>query len=175
MNYPQDYLFYLVHFQGSRDYFECHEILEEYWKDMEPGVKDSHWVGLIQLAVSQYHHRRKNFAGALKTIAKSISILRTKKDEVLTLGIDYTKLMDALEKSLENIKKQLPYQSINIPVTDSLAEQCKALCVQEGFTWCTPSNMEDTELVNRHTIRDRTDVIEEREHQKILRQNKRKN
>ena len=60
MNFPQKYIEYLVHFHGDRDYFECHEILEEYWKKIDNGNKESIWVGLIQLAVANYHHRRKN-------------------------------------------------------------------------------------------------------------------
>lgn len=31
--YPAEYLEYLVYFHADRDYFECHEILEEYWKE----------------------------------------------------------------------------------------------------------------------------------------------
>jgi len=30
--YPEPYLEYLIQFHAERDYFECHEILEEYWK-----------------------------------------------------------------------------------------------------------------------------------------------
>ena len=30
--YSQAYIDYLVHFHGDRDYFECHELLEEHWK-----------------------------------------------------------------------------------------------------------------------------------------------
>ncbi|RFU67789.1 DUF309 domain-containing protein [Peribacillus saganii] len=173
MSYPEEFMLYLVHFQGSRDYFECHEILEEYWKEIDPGVRDSHWVGLIQLAVSQYHHRRNNFGGALRTIEKSIIILSNKKLEMLSLGIDYTELMKVLRESRENIKKQLTYRSIDIPISDSLlASKCKFLCEQNGFIWSSPSNMADYSLVNRHTVRDRTDVIKERTRQKMLRQNK---
>ncbi|PAD68333.1 hypothetical protein CHH83_14265, partial [Bacillus sp. 7586-K] len=30
--YDQEYIDFLVHFHCDRDYFECHEILEEHWK-----------------------------------------------------------------------------------------------------------------------------------------------
>lgn len=30
--YPEAYIEYLAEFHGSRDYFECHELLEEHWK-----------------------------------------------------------------------------------------------------------------------------------------------
>ena len=29
MEFPLKYIDFLVHFHGDRDYFECHEILEE--------------------------------------------------------------------------------------------------------------------------------------------------
>ncbi|WP_260405419.1 DUF309 domain-containing protein, partial [Paenibacillus sp. 598K] len=63
--YPDDYIQYLIEFHVTRDYFECHELLEEYWKE-QPGDDPFYdtWVGLIQIAVSQYHHRRSNHRGA---------------------------------------------------------------------------------------------------------------
>ncbi len=39
MMYPNAYLDYLVYFHGHRDYFECHEVLEEYWKKDQAGKK----------------------------------------------------------------------------------------------------------------------------------------
>lgn len=31
--YPEAYVAFLHEFHTTRDYFECHEILEEYWKE----------------------------------------------------------------------------------------------------------------------------------------------
>ncbi|MEH7501602.1 DUF309 domain-containing protein, partial [Neobacillus drentensis] len=28
--YPTEYIQFLAHFHGDRDYFECHELLEDY-------------------------------------------------------------------------------------------------------------------------------------------------
>ena len=82
LNYPEDYLSFLVHFHGTRDYFECHEILEEYWKETAPKERDSHWVGLIQIAVALYHERRGNKQGATRTLTKAIEISILKKAEL---------------------------------------------------------------------------------------------
>ena len=30
---------YCAYFNGNEDYFECHEVLEEYWKEVAPGDK----------------------------------------------------------------------------------------------------------------------------------------
>ncbi len=49
--YPEAYVAFLHEFHTTRDYFECHEILEEYWKEDPPEQRKEYWVGLIQLAV----------------------------------------------------------------------------------------------------------------------------
>ncbi|MER2115318.1 MAG: DUF309 domain-containing protein, partial [Solibacillus isronensis] len=30
---------YCAYFNGNNDYFECHEVLEEYWKEIAPREK----------------------------------------------------------------------------------------------------------------------------------------
>ncbi|RKJ17377.1 DUF309 domain-containing protein, partial [Butyricicoccus sp. 1XD8-22] len=49
---------YFTYFNGNKDYFECHEVLEEYWKILAPGDKKHPLVGYIQLATGMYHWRR---------------------------------------------------------------------------------------------------------------------
>jgi uncharacterized protein len=162
--YPDEYIQYLVHFHGDRDYFECHEILEEYWKEHESGNKASVWVGLIQLAVSCYHHRRSNYVGAKKTLDKSIKIFKKKEQSLSSLGLNRFELFSLLEERYKVIEKNLPYRSFNLPIIDShLTQQCKARCLELGFNWCAHSNLNDNNLVNRHQTRDRTNIIHERE------------
>jgi predicted metal-dependent hydrolase len=36
--YPQAYVAYLAEFYGSRNFFECHEIMEEYWNSLAAGL-----------------------------------------------------------------------------------------------------------------------------------------
>jgi predicted metal-dependent hydrolase len=162
--YPDEYIEYLVHFHGDRDYFECHEILEEYWKEHERGNKESVWVGLIQLAVSCYHHRRCNYIGAKKTLDKSIKILKRAERSLSHLGLNRIELFSLLEDRHKVIEKKLPYTSFNLPIADpQLARQCQIRCLELGFNWCAHSNLSDNNLVNRHQTRDRTNVIQERE------------
>ena len=42
--YPEAFISYLIEFHATRDYFECHELLEEYWK-AHPGDP---LAGLVQ-------------------------------------------------------------------------------------------------------------------------------
>lgn len=73
--YPKPYIDYLVYFHTNRDYFECHEVLEEHWKVADPRHRNVLWVGLIQVAVSLYHHRRSNYVGAERTMKKQFQFL----------------------------------------------------------------------------------------------------
>ncbi|WP_102274696.1 DUF309 domain-containing protein [Cytobacillus massiliigabonensis] len=161
--YPEAYIEYLIHFHGDRDYFECHEILEEYWKEVDPNNKQSIWVGLILLAVSNYHHRRENFLGAKKTMTKAISILKNEKNRLLHLGIDAEKLINDLLARQKALSLGNPYTSYTIPIIDSiLISNCKSGCIERGFTWDSVSDLHNKRLVHRHSTRDRSNVIQER-------------
>jgi predicted metal-dependent hydrolase len=103
--YPKEYLQYLIHFHGNRDYFECHEILEEFWKKKDPRNKHSIWVGFIQLAVSNYHHRRGNFKGAQKTLKKALEIFHSKENSITKLGLESPSFFKILYDSLDKIEE----------------------------------------------------------------------
>jgi uncharacterized protein len=161
--YPKQYLEYLIHFNGDRDYFECHEILEEYWKESKDRSKDSIWVGFILLAVSRYHHRRRNFKGAKRTLEKAIKIFYLHARKPTLLGLDVDIFFPLLSKLLEQIEKEESYRSITLPICDpALFEACIKECQNNGFNWGQDSNLDDESIIHRHKLRDRTNVIEER-------------
>lgn len=161
--YPKAYIQYLAHFHGDRDYFECHEILEEYWKATDPGNKDSIWVAFILLAVSNYHYRRKNFAGARRTLVKAENIFKKAPHSCQRLGIDPDALFELLGKREMNLNNGSPYSSFNLPIMDpALLKLCGNECKENGFQWGSRSNLTDVDLINRHSSRDRSEVISER-------------
>lgn len=161
--YPKEYIEFLVHFHGDRDYFECHEVLEEYWKKTDPHNKKSIWVGLILLAVANYHHRRKNFSGAKRTLDKSIHILKINDKELERLGIDANSLLELLKTKLKYIAIGIEYSSFSLPITNqSLLESCKEICRQNNLSWCEQSDIANKELIHRHALRDRSAIIRER-------------
>lgn len=162
--YPKEYVQYLVHFHGDRDYFECHEILEDYWKQTDPGNKASVWVGLIQVAVSCYHHRRDNFKGAKRTLEKAVSIFFSQEQLLLSLGLNTELFSNLLKERLTMIEEEKPYHSFNLPISDPiLLEACLKLSKQIGFLWGSASDMTNVNVVHRHKLRDRTSMIKERE------------
>ncbi|WP_163101053.1 DUF309 domain-containing protein [Peribacillus alkalitolerans] len=171
MKYPEEFVAFLVHFHATRDYFECHEILEEYWKETDPKNRQSPWVGLILLAVSCYHHRRENFSGAERTLLKSIQILSLESTQVHLncLGLDSIRLNEMVLKQLEVIQHEEPYNSMKLPISDDLLDACKIYSTQNGFEWFSQENspIENT-IIHRHHTRDRSDVIQERLRQKKI-------
>jgi predicted metal-dependent hydrolase len=54
---------------NERDFFECHELLEELWRHAD-GDDAKFYQGLIQAAVCLYHWGNANFDGAMR-LAKS--------------------------------------------------------------------------------------------------------
>ncbi|MED3499380.1 DUF309 domain-containing protein [Brevibacillus agri] len=171
--YPEPYLDYLVQFHVERDYFECHEILEEYWKSAPPAERQSVWVGLIQIAVGLYHHRRGNVNGARKMLTSAHALVKQHHAELERLGLDSTALERLLAVRLEEIEQGLPYRSITLPMRAAeLIAAYKAACAKQNQPEYRDSDMNDPFLLNKHTLRDRSDVLAERERQLQLRQGK---
>ncbi|MGP7816123.1 DUF309 domain-containing protein [Niallia sp. 01092] len=161
--YSKPYILFLVHFHADRDYFECHEILEEYWKKVDANNKESIWVAFILLAVSCYHHRRENFAGAIKTIKKSYSLFKQNKHQLPSYGLDTVLLFSLLESNQTNIENLLSYKSFILPIDDAeLEKQCQKYCEQMGLIWKN-NNLAADDIIHRHLTRDRSIVIQERE------------
>ena len=114
--YPKEYIDYLVYFHTDRDFFECHEILEEYWKKDKTSELNQAWVGLIQVAVGLYHHRRNNIRGARKMISSAIANLSIQ--DLTALGINGVKFHHMLKERLDLLANETaPYTDMDIPIT----------------------------------------------------------
>lgn len=168
--YPQPYVDYLVQFHAQRDYFECHEILEEYWKSFPIEQRKAVWVGLIQIAVALYHQRRGNQSGADKMLTSAIRLLKQHHDDVQRLGLDSTALNDLLEKRLREIKAGISYHSLSLPIHDEeLRKAYEHACALRNAPTFRESDLNDHYLLNKHTLRDRSEVFAERQRQLDLR------
>lgn len=160
---PEAYIDYLVHFHADRDWFECHEILEEYWKKNPDDPRGRTWVALIQTAVALYHHRRGNAAGALKMVSAA---LRNASDrDLASLGIDDVAFRHALDERRAELasEEKRPFRDLDIPLADpALLKRCLRRCEELGLVWGRPSDLNDDFLCNKHMRRDRREVIENR-------------
>jgi predicted metal-dependent hydrolase len=150
----------LYEFHITRDYFECHEILEEHWKKDPPDHRNILWIGFIQMAVAFYHYRRKNFTGAKKLMDKTIVIFETEKRAVSALGLDCEKLLALLRSERKNTESHVPYQSIDLPFSDP---QINGLFRKKGDP--VKKITETSYLIHKHTMRDRSAIINERRQQ----------
>ncbi|KYD25076.1 DUF309 domain-containing protein [Geobacillus sp. FSL W8-0032] len=162
--YPKAYIDYLVHFHGDRDYFECHELLEEQWKrDGRPNG----WLVLIQIAVAFYHYRRGNMSGALRLIRRAQALLEEARGMIRQLGLDDQALEALLGDTAARIVRGEPYRSVELPIRDrSLYEQCLAACAKQQLAWGQPSDLGNVDVVNKHQRRDRSGILAERERKK---------
>lgn len=106
---------FLYHFNVDRDYFECHEVLEELW--MEEG-RELLYQGLLQVAVALYHHRNGNVNGARKLFQRALDKLSPYPDDAL--GIDLARLRRDAEYYLRRLKSEVPssFLDLNIRILD---------------------------------------------------------
>jgi uncharacterized protein len=170
-DYPSEYKEFLIHFHGTRDYFECHEILEEYWLEQNREIQ---WLALIQLAVAVYHERQENYAGSVKLYRRVLGHLQSEKTRFERLSIDVPRLNDQIEERLFLIKNRMPYYPMNLPVTDEkLLDECRETAENRRIVWNTDDRRAGKELVYRHRLRDRTEVIQARKTSLLEKQTKR--
>jgi predicted metal-dependent hydrolase len=176
---PAAIIEYLIHYHGSRDWFECHEILEDYWKRHPDAANADTLVGLIQVAVGMYHERRGNRAGAAKMLRSSLSKLDPRQLE--ELGLDGTRLAALVRERLDALEAVTPadcgrngFAEMDLPFADpELEAYCRRQSEARGWSWKRPSPLHEDALIHRHTRRDRTDVVREREESKRRRQQRR--
>ncbi|WP_410511794.1 DUF309 domain-containing protein [Paenibacillus sp. BR2-3] len=126
MTYEKLYVAYLVYFNRDRDYFECHEVLEELWIARE---HDPFYKGLLQIAVGLYHFRNGNVRGG--TILLDRAAGKLQDYPLLCLGINLGKLVaEAQEyvRRLESYEAQpFPYYDLTIEIVDEvLAREVEA-------------------------------------------------
>ena len=141
------FIHYTLLFECHADYFECHEVLEEAW---QAGNREHHgYAALIQYAVIHYHLRRENVVGAKKSLSRLKQKIDVATPHLEALGID----IDSFRAHLD----EWPLQA-RLPLMSDVRAQVDAL-----KTTFPETELTFEELVHRHLLRDRTDVITERE------------
>ncbi|ELK44426.1 DUF309 domain-containing protein [Halobacillus sp. ACCC02827] len=154
--YPTPYVKFLAHFHGTRDYFECHEVLEEYWKEVDPKNRSSIWVLFIQTAVCMYHYRRDNKKGADTLIKRCILRAESGLSEIEELGVDAESYLEHLNRIKSDLQEDLPYHSWNIPLTDLyLRQEVQQMCLDWGVAYGSPSDLDNAQLVYKHKLRNK--------------------
>lgn len=98
--YDRLYVEFVYYFNVERDYFECHEVMEELW--LEEG-RAPLYQGLLQVAVGLYHHRNGNVSGAIKLMTAALEKLEPRQTE--RPGIDLAKLVEDSRTYLRRLER----------------------------------------------------------------------
>ncbi|MBD1372668.1 DUF309 domain-containing protein [Hazenella sp. IB182357] len=111
MDYPQLYVDFIYYFNVERDFYTCHDVLEELW--LEEG-RDPFFQGLLQVAVGFYHLENENRRGAIKSMTAGLDKLMN-STEAVKMGIHLERLKKDVRRALLHLDDNI---SINIKIID---------------------------------------------------------
>jgi predicted metal-dependent hydrolase len=156
---------FLKEFNDINDYFECHEVLEDYWKEIAPRQKNHPLTAFILMSTSMYHWRRGNIPGAIKTMNKSIKRFIETYDSSFFTTLDFKDIMQSTTNSLLLMQKISEFQPFSIQIIDSeLLSLVNKLKIK---------NSDELHfLIHKHMLRDRSEILEVREKSKKRRDDK---
>ena len=99
---------------NHHQFFECHEVLEQRWRELADSSKDF-YKGLIQAAVAFHHWSRGNLPGAL-TLARS-SATYLKRYEPVYAGVEVARFLTPFTELFQWLRRHSQrYDSRLVPV-----------------------------------------------------------
>ncbi|NEN82850.1 DUF309 domain-containing protein [Paenibacillus elgii] len=112
-SYDRLYVEFVYYFNVARDYFECHEVMEELW--LEEG-RHPLYQGLLQVAVGLYHYRNGNTSGSIKLFTAALDKLDNYPEDAL--GIDLGQLRDDSRLYLNKLAhaEELPFAFYDLDI-----------------------------------------------------------
>lgn len=155
---------YCAYFNGNNDYFECHEVLEEYWKEISPREKLHPLVGYVQLATGMYHFRRANVTGAARIMEKAIVNFELNYNSEFFEYIDVRQLLLLMKNQLRKMQENEPFAHFELPITNRQLQEL----VHDRIK--SIPLMDSHFIFNKHMLRDRSEILEAREFKKRSRQ-----
>jgi uncharacterized protein len=122
MIYDEKFVHFIVLFNCDRDYFECHEVMEELW--LEEG-RNRFYQGLLQVAVGLHHWHNDNLSGAVKLFAAALEKLEPAGD--IEHGLDLKQLKADTQHALDQLQRAAEaeppaFRSFDIRVLDAELE-----------------------------------------------------
>lgn len=123
--YDDLYVAFLYYFNVKRDYFECHEVMEELW--LEEG-RNPLYQGLLQIAVGLYHFRNGNTSGSIKLFSQGIEKLERYPEH--GLGIDLGELVRRSKDYVRQLDRidEAPFAFYDLDIT--ILDEQLALAVE---------------------------------------------
>jgi hypothetical protein len=154
---------FIVYFNENEDYFECHEVLEEYWKSLENRNKAHPLTAFILLSTAMYHWRRGNFDGALRTLRKAERNFKTLSEQSpFNELLNFEQLQNDISKSLTLLNNRNTFQPFKICIRSSDLQQI----VKNNSISMNLLPFGSDSIIHKHMLRDRTDILKEREEKK---------
>ncbi len=155
---------FLVYFNGNQDYFEGHEVLEEYWKSIPKYSKSHPLTAYILLSTGMYHWRRGNSDGAYRTINKAFqrfcklpSSYEEFKEEV-----DFQQLLHDVRHARNEIIAGNSFQAMEIKLLSPYLTELVRASEQKLQLLKKDSD----EVIHKHMLRDRSDILKLRDEKK---------
>lgn len=155
---------FIIYFNTNQDFFECHEVLEDYWNEIPNRTKKHPLTAFILLATGLYHWRRGNVAGALRTCKKASKKMEEMPEQnyPFTEGIDFPNLYNHLQNTILSIESRQPFNAFKIIIT---SKQLQSL-VDEEMPRMTILPKDSAFIIDKHKLRDRSDIIKLRDEKK---------
>lgn len=110
VTYDPKYVRFIVLFNVDRDYYACHDVMEELW--LEEG-RSPLWQGLLQVAVGLHHFGNHNYTGAVKLLRAALDKLERYGE--FEAGIDLDRLRKDAAGVLAPIESWLAHGSDGPP------------------------------------------------------------
>lgn len=151
---------FMVYFNQNQDYFECHEVLEEYWKSLPDGDKEHPLTAYILLATGMYHWRRGNTSGATRTIRKALVKFKAfnRQSPLYAEEIDFRRLVMDVQQIVNRLGSALPFQPF--PITVHSPKLARLICEATREMELLPFGSDA--VIHKHMLRDRSDILLER-------------
>ena len=150
----------------KQDYFECHEIMEEAWKDKEIFTKEDAEVFFVLIVTGEYHYRRDNITGAATSYKRALKLYDKHHYDVTVFGFS-DEFVDMLRERFTALA-EIPFKPMQYPLKSWVYESLYELYQDDyesfsAFTLALLDRFEkDENIIHRHRLRDREDVIEAR-------------
>lgn len=147
---------FIIYFNENQDFFECHEVLEDYWNSFPNRSKEHPITAYILLSTGLYHWRRGNNIGALRTLEKANEKMKKMIQEYpeFTQGINFIKMLHDLDESIKQIKAEQSFSSFSIEVT-STTIKTKKTAIKKSLE-LLPFGSDA--VIHKHRLRDRSHI-----------------
>ena len=158
------FIHFIVYFNRNQDYFECHEVLEEYWKSIKNADKTHPLTAFILMSTGMYHFRRGNLKGAKRTLEGAKKRFHAIPDDssLYMEEINVQAILDRIADRILALENEEPFTPFQIEVLSPDL----TLLVAEAEERMDLLQAGSNAVIHKHMLRDRTDILLERQKKK---------